>query len=362
MSVEIGGASVICYKCGTAYSRKKGYFPVSYAPLYKGLGYIPVCKDCLDAIYQQYYVQCHDAKTTIRQMCRKLDLYWDEKVFNMVEPKSTAKTILTKYLTKLNSSAYLGKCYDDTLIKEGTLWVWDFDKNTDSGEIKSSSGQYEAMEGENEQELKYDVETAMPESQIFIEIPEDFVVTDDVVAFWGSGYTRTMYGELEQRRKYWMQRFPDDYEIDVGTEALIKQICSLEIDINRDRIAGKAVDKSVTVLNTLLGSANLKPKSKDSLDDSFEKTPYGVWIWRFENERPIPEVDPELEDVDGILKYVLTWVFGHIAKMLSVKNLRSKLYEKAIEKYRVAHPEYDDDEDDEMLYDIFGGDDAYSDE
>ncbi len=39
--------------------------------------------------------------------------------------------------------------------------------------------------------------------------------------------------------------------------------------------------------------------------------------------------------------------------MLGVRNNHSKLYEEAIEKYRVSRPEYDEEDDDTMLYDIF---------
>ena len=29
----------ICCRCGTAFSRQKGYFPVSHSPMYRGTGY-----------------------------------------------------------------------------------------------------------------------------------------------------------------------------------------------------------------------------------------------------------------------------------------------------------------------------------
>lgn len=42
--------------------------------------------------------------------------------------------------------------------------------------------------------------------------------------------------------------------------------------------------------------------------------------------------------------------------MFGIKNSYNKLYEEAMEKYRVERPEYVDSEDDESLFDaIFGG-------
>ena len=348
MSMEMSVARVVCYKCGTGYSRRKGYFPISYAPLYKGVGYMHICRECLENIFSKYLQECKSEKDAIRQLCRKFDLYWSENAYNLVSVKSTSKTIVTRYLERLNTSAYVGKCYDDTLAEEHTLWS--FGQQNDGDAADQTIG--------HESQSQSNFNPADDESPILINIPEDFEVTDEMIKFWGSGFTRTMYGELEQRRQYWMSKLPEGIETDVGTEALIKQICSLEIDINRDRMAGRSVEKSVNVLNNLLGSANLKPvQNKDTSDDSIEKTPMGVWIWRFENERPIPEPDPELKDVDHIIKYILTWFFGHLAKMLNVRNARCKLYDEAMDKLRVERPEYEDEDDDSMLYDIFGGDD-----
>ena len=159
-----------------------------------------------------------------------------------------------------------------------------------------------------------------------------------------------------------MSKFPEGIELDVGTEALIRQICSLELDINRDRIAGKSVDKSVNALNNLLGSANLKPtQQKQDGDNSNENTPFGVWIRRWETQRPIPEPDPDLEDVDGIVRYISIWFLGHLCKMLGIKNTYCKLYEEEIDKMRVDRPEYEDEDDETVFNDIFGGSNSIED-
>lgn len=323
MAIEINGGSAICCKCGRVYEKRKNNFPVSYEMLYKGAGYIPICKDCVDSMYNAYLSQCNNPMAAARQMCRKLDLYWSERVFEAVEKKSAGNSVMRSYIAKLNSLTHSGKSYDDTLSEEGTLWKMP------------------------------NIISALPLEYCGDDVPEE------VVAFWGTGYTPEMYADLEQRRSYWMSRFPDGMELDIGTEAIVRQICSLELDINRDRAAGRSIEKSVNALNTLLGSASLKPvQKKGDSDSALEQTPFGVWISRWETKRPIPDVDQELQDVDGIIKYVLTWFYGHTAKMVGIKNSFSKLYEKAIDRLRVAHPEFDDEDDDSFLFDVFdGGDD-----
>ena len=330
MSFEVNGVSVFCSRCGIQYSKRRGNFAVHYGSLYKGGGYLTICNKCLDSIYSEYLSQCGNSKDAVRQICRKLDIYWNSKVYDSVEKKSTENTVLRAYLSRLASTTYSGKSYDNTLAEEGTLWKWN-ESFINKPEIET-----EDYEKKSEDVLLLD----------------DIEITEDIVAFWGPGYTPSMYTALEQRRSYWMSRFPDDCDLDIGTETIIRQICSLELDINRDRAAGRAVDKSVNALNTLLGSASLKPVQKKSdADAAIYNTPMGVWIDRFEYKRPIPE-DATDDEKNYFLKYILAWFGGHLSKMFGIKNANTKLYDEEIAKYRVYRPEFDDDSDDDMMYDI----------
>ena len=78
-----------CCRCGTSYSRKKGYFPVSHSLMYRGSGYLPICNDCVEDMYEQYRASIGDDKEAMRRMCMKLDLYWNEDIYNMVERART---------------------------------------------------------------------------------------------------------------------------------------------------------------------------------------------------------------------------------------------------------------------------------
>lgn len=322
MSLEMSSDKAVCHRCGTVYSRRKGYFPVSYSVLNKGTGHTHICRNCIDNIYDGYLSQCNDPKLAVRQVCRKLDLFWSEKVFDIVNKQSVPRSMMTQYLSKIASTTYAGKSYDDTLSLEGTLW--NFGQNTTDAIVE-------------EKPEEKPVETPTQDG--------DESVSDDIVMFWGSGYTPNMYRELEQRKAYWVKRLGEDYEMDIGTEAIIRQICALELDINRDRAAGKAIDKNVNALNNLLGSAKLKPNQKnDDIDTDTINSPLGVWIYRYEYQKPLPDVDDDLKDVNKLRKYVFTWL-GHLCKMLNIKNAYSDLYESEISKYTVDKPEYDGDDD-----------------
>ena len=278
-------------------------------------------------------------RDAVRQMCRKLDIVWSEAAYRSVECKTDPKSVIGVYLSKVDTLDNAGNSYDDTLRSEGTMWTWGDDKP------------------------RKDIEIIQPHVEDDTTHPADdnadVAIPDDIVAFWGSGYTPSMYRELEQRRSYWMSRYAPDEELDIGTEALIRQICSLELDINRDRAAGRSVEKSVIALNTLLGSANLKPvqKKQDDADAMLQNTPLGVWLYRFENERPLPDIDDELKE-NKYRRYVFTWM-GHLCKMLGLKNAYSKLYEDEIERLRVEKPEYSGDDDETFLMNVMedAGDD-----
>lgn len=327
MAIEVGSVASRCYKCGREYSRLKGYFPVNYSLLNKGVGHTPVCKECIDAMYDGYLSQCNDAKLAVRQLCRKLDLYWNENVYNTVERKSTTRTTMTNYITKINSITFAGKSYDDTLSEEGTLWS------------------FEAHHEEDDH--KEDDIITKPDFDDAEEVPEE------VRVFWGSGYTSDMYKELEERRAYWMSRLPEGTKLDIGTETLIRQACNLEIDINRARADGKSIDKLVNALSNVLGGANLKPaQNRNDNDASMTNTPLGVWLYRYENLRPLPKVEENHKDVNNLKKYMFTWM-GHLCKMLDIKNGYTRLYEEEIQRLRVEKPEYDEEDDETLLIDAY---------
>lgn len=331
MAIELSSDSAICFRCGTKYGKRRGYFQVTYSNSYKGVGYLHICKNCVDKMYATYLEQSKDPKAAVRQMCRKLDLYWNEEVFNFVMVKNTTRSVISAYITKIGNNPHVGKSYDDTLAEEKVLWTFD--------KVEAAIAASPPEEPPKE-ELEYEP-------------------LKEVVEFWGAGYSNDMYRDLEQRRQVWMSKLPQGAELDIGSEALIRQICNLEVSIARDSAAGKPIDKSANSLNTLLGSLNIKPSQQKATDADADlaSTPLGVWLYRYENKRPLPEVDESLKDVNHIKKYVMTWL-GHVCRMLGVKNTYTKLYDEEIERLRVEHPEYSDEDDEDLMIDSYSEGDS----
>lgn len=338
MALEFVGENCTCYICGKTYPRSKGFLSKCYGELYKGIGHLPYCMECVDKIYSKYLSKCNDPKVATRLTCRKLDLYWNGDVFDSVFKQSSVRSVMTRYIVRINGVHFAGKSYDDTLIEEERFLC--FQK-----EIQNSGNTKDTEEFDS---LKQNINECDNE-----DIKETHV-EESVINFWGTGYSAEMYEQLEQRRKYYANKYPDTFSEDnmddIGSEILMKQICNLEVTINRDAAAGKAIDKSVNSLNTLIGSLNLKPTQKkdNDIDASLSETPLGVWLYKYENKRPLPEVDDKLKDVNHVKKYVFTWM-GHLCKMLGIKNGYTRLYEEEINRLRVEKPEYDDEDDESLI-------------
>lgn len=315
----------ICCRCGTGYSRQKGYFPVSHSPMYRGTGHLPMCNDCIDEMYEYYRAELGDDRAAMRRVCMKLDLYWDDSIYDMVERTAGVQSRVRSYIGKANIIRYVDKSFDDTLREDAAKAEQD------------SAERFSFISADDE------TEPALIEE----------AVDQNIIDFWGAGYPADMYAELERRYKNWTG---DTVVAEPSARSLYRQICLLEVIIARDSAQGRAIDKNVNALNSLLGSMNLKPsQKKEDADAELERMPLGVGIQKWEYNRPLPETPKEKRDIRGTIRNITTWYLGHVCKMVGVKNSYCKMYEDAMDELRVKHPEYDEEDDDTILNDIFGG-------
>ena len=320
-----------CSRCTRNFTKQKGNFPASQSPIFReNGGYLPVCRHCVEEMYDHYKQCLGDEKSAMRRICLKFDIYWGERVYAMLNKTTSTNSRILSYISKSNLYQFIGKTFDDTLDEEAAAAL-----ELGGGETMPSAVIASDRDGGG-----------------------DIYVSQDIIDFWGNGLTPSFYIELEKRYRHWMVETgrTDLENVDAGEKALIRQICILECSINRDVAAGKSVDKNVNTLNNLLGSANLKPNKKnkdDAIGGPNGMTPFGVWIRRIEDTRPIADAAPEFQDVDGIVKYISIWFLGHLCKMLRIKNKYSELYEEEMERLRVQRPEYEGDDEETILADIF---------
>ena len=329
-----------CTRCGQIYTKQTGNFSASHSPLYRANnGYLPMCHACVDALYYDYKETLGDPYLAMERVCMKLDIYWNPEIFDMVDKHvvNTASRV-RQYLRRGNLVKYCNKTYDDTLDERYAEEQKAAEKDAARADVEKF-----AVKADGDAGGEAAGEPAEP------------IVTKDDIAFWGYGYPPEFYQMLNSRYEYWTKDLPKP--IDNAEEAIYRQICILEATINMNTIAGKPIEMTVARFNDLLGTLNRKPsQQKTEADAEFGDLPLGVGIKIYENISPIPRPLPEFEDVDGIKRYISIWFLGHLCKMLGIKNTYCKLYEEELEKMRLDRPDLEEEDDEGLFNEIFGGD------
>ena len=345
-----------CCRCARHFNKQKTNFPSSQSTIYYGnSGFLTICNYCVDDLYSHYRDILEDEKLAIRRICQKFDIYWSDDVFELSKDASSSTSRIRAYISKTNIYRFIGKTYDDTIDEE--------DRKAEEEREMELARAEEELERENMriQNENADLYFSEKESSEITQqqdvadtiIESDIqIVPEEIIEFWGMGLPEEKYIELEARRGYWLKQYPEGYVLDPGEEALLRQVCACEIDINHERAAGRSVEKMQNTLNSLLGGMNIKPSQKKEYEDNY--IPFGVEIAKWEDEKPVIDPDPEFQDVDGFRKNIVAWFLGQLCKMVGIKNKYSDVYEEELKKYSVERPKFEDDDDENTFDDIFG--------
>lgn len=313
-----------CVRCGKSFTVQKNNFNVAQSVKYRGNnGYLDVCKNCIEEEYFHYYGQYDDIHKAVRRMCMSYDVFYDEDYLDNLLTTNSGPSVISTYFGRIHMGGRVGKTYDDTLDAEAFA----------SEQVVQSVDHLEMLN-----------ETL--ETQI----------TPEIVEFWGTGFSPEDYEYLDKRYKYWTSR--NECET-VAQESIFMKICLAEWRITKDAQAGLKIDSLLNAFNNMLDSGNLKPKQVSAENAAtsaqLDKMTLGMGIKKWEETRPVPEPLEEFKDVNGIVKYITIWFYGHLAKMMRKKNAYSKMYEEEMERFRIERPEYEGDYD-ELLDEVLGGD------
>lgn len=196
-------------------------------------------------------------------------------------------------------------------------------------------------------------DSILPTNQIEDEeqINENSRILKQAKKRFGDGYSNSDLMFLETEYQDWIKRYACENK---AQELLFKRICFKELEIEKAQKANRDTKELDKTLQDLMGSMSLKPNQNNSNALTEAKT-FGQLIQKWEDEKPIPELEDEFKDVDKIGLYIDVFFKGHLSKMMGLKNGFSSIYDKFIRKYTVSKPEYDEDADSEELFNkIFG--------
>ena len=302
----------ICFYCGNEYVDTNFYN--SNSEFYSNTGKIPYCKQCIEKFYQYYFDRYTNEgcltpeKKAVQRLCMAFDIYYRDDVFAsaMDKIKTSGMNIspLSQYMKQIQLRQY-------NLKKES----------------------YENTITEAEQE-----NFAMSSIS---DLSDEITVDKKTVDFFGSGFTDEDYNFLKREYDDWTARHECNTK---AQEEVFKRICFKQLEILKATRKGEDTKNLDATFQNLLDTAKLQPK-QNSGDATAENQTLGTLIDKWENERPLPEIDEELKDVDKIGLYIDTFFKGHTCKMLGEKNAYSNLYSSMMKKFTVDKPEYDSDED-----------------
>ena len=286
-------------------------------------GYLTTCNHCITELYKHYFIALGSADRAIRRICNKFDVYWNPAACKVAlrGSKMPDKYALT-YIAHTNTLPFMGRTYDDTLDEEEsrvpTMIVTEIDED----------GNEKAVTAEQ-------------------------VVPEEVRNFW-RGFPEQDCLALQSIYDGWTAVEDPNTSFTREQLRIIKQISILEWRISKGAQNGARISDDVSQYNSLINSANLSPSKKKADERAADESlTFGTGIKEWENGKPIPEPDPDFEDVDGIIRYISIWFLGHLCHMLKIKNTYSALYENEIEKLRVDRPTYDSDDDEDFFQDVF---------
>lgn len=311
-----------CLYCGNEYLDTNFYN--SNSIFYSNTGKIPYCKQCMEKFYQYFYKKYTNEgclapeKKAVKRLCMIFDVYYRDDVYN-----SAMKKINDDSMNISPMSQYM---------KNIQLRQYNFNKETYENTITQAEQENFAMSA-------------------IADISGDISIDQKTMDFWGSGFTEEDYKFLQREYDDWVTRHECQTK---AQEEIFKRICFKQLEILKATRRGEDTKNLDATFQNLLDTAKLQPK-QNSGDAVSDAQTFGTLIDKWENTRPLPEIDEELKDVDKIALYVDIFFRGHLSKMMGLKNGLSNLYNKFMKKYTVEKPEYSDEENSEVLFDaIFG--------
>ena len=270
-------ATLYCLCCNEPDANNDFY--QSDSELYKSIGTIPYCRKCLNEFYQSYLTKykalgyLNPERKAIERLCMALDIYYSDKIFDSAVKLSEVKqeaTLFALYLKQVKLYQYRNKNYDSTIREK-----------------------YKSM---NNDESSMSVHTKQDEKQ------NELITLAS--KFFGSGFTNEDYLFLQEQYADWTTRHECETK---AQEEVFKRICFKQLEILKATRRGDDTKDLDTTFQKLLETAKLQPK-QNSGDTTANNQTFGTLIDKWENTRPIPEIDEDLRDVDKIGLYIDTFL------------------------------------------------------
>ena len=273
-----------CRRC--MKNKKKRLFYTATDKLLDSNGLMSICKDCINKIYDLFYINEQDVGRAILRLCRTLNVKFDPSALSALQ-----KEIITYQESGRNLSAVFG-IYKAKLVAVTSNKIGDRDYGPDFT-FHEPSRQIidEVIINDDGKDLKY------------------------FESMWGKGLTLVDYEYLEHELGEWKRTTKCDTHPE---EVLLKQICYIENDIRKKRIEGKSVSSDLKMLRETMKSGGLTPVQQSEHKTGKSMDAFGPWIkdiekltpaeWHAQQEkyRDMDGIDEDLADITRSIRNFMT--------------------------------------------------------
>lgn len=291
---------ITCIKHGGNPIVLSNFYISGRESIFGGIGYIPICKDCLYDMTTNYYNIYKDMKLSIYYMCRKIDVAFNSNIFEaalgkgLEKDEDIPKKVFQSYITQYNS-----------LGRKNNVFL-PFDDGEHIGEVVATT---------------YDesVINSIDENNIISVIKKDVNIADidlETQIFWGFGFDPKDYVFLETEIANWKQTHKCDNQAEI---TLLKEICIKILEIRRLREVKKSVAKEQKELQDLMKTASVDPAKANVADGGKTLDAFGSWIKDIEQNEPAEFFEDKklYQDFDGIKKYTDKYIFRPLKNLIT---------------------------------------------
>ena len=251
-------------------------------------GFMSICKDCANDMYERTFKIEGSVERTILKMCRVLNIRYDERAIEV--GKKRLASIGEKGNETGNFFGYY-KASIGTVSKDrdGSLMT---DAEVDLTFVEPTRKEIMDMYQEQIEDKEYYQES------------------------WGVNYTEDEYHFLEAEFAKWKKTTKCDTQ---SEEILVREICHKQLEIRNARIEGKSVDGLVKGLQEIMKNSALTPALQNAANSGKNADTFGVWVkdieqftpaeW-FENQSKYRDMDGMEEDKKDIIRSIGNFITG----------------------------------------------------
>lgn len=307
-----------CHTCGD-WKRNTGFYTDNRTVS----GFYPMCKECVMDLALDYDKKNHtyaDNREKTIQVFQMLDLPFVETLYRNCLDDLQNDTSERKRATAFQSMLRIVKSFP----------------------------QYKNMTFKDSEFLVSETESTQDEESV---TKINTKILKNGRKRFGSGYSDEDYLFLENEYQDWVTRYECNTK---AQEESFQRLSMKKLEIQKATLAGDSTDKLDATYQQWLSTANITPRQSAASGENNAQS-FGTLIQKYEETRPLPEVDPELKDVDKIGLLIDVFFKGHLSKMFGLKNAFADIYERYMKKYTVQPPEYDEEQDSESIFNkVFG--------